>query len=56
MVYVLIFKPDEPLEIIGPFLDDESPSDYGKAWQKEHDDCPCWQVINIPIVIFKPVG
>lgn len=54
MKYVLIFKPDAPMKIVGPFPSPKEAAAWGEAWDAENK-LPFWQVIDHAVVEFiKP--
>lgn len=55
-IYVLIFNPTSPLEIWGPFASQEQASAFGTNWQNNHEDNPCWQLIEQPSITFYPAA
>jgi hypothetical protein len=45
MRYIVITNPT--LRIVGPFQSKEDARRWGRVWQNENEDNPCWQTIDI---------
>lgn len=55
--YILTWRSDvDPgsINLVGPFTSERQATRWGTTWQANHEDNPCWQLLNLDENTFEP--